>query len=74
MVSTKVLVALSAALALGVPAVASGAPAHKAASKHPVRHQQERVLVPGYYSYGYHQPPGEETYIKIQDQFFRESN
>ena len=73
MISMKVLVAISAAFALGVPVVASAAQVHKAAGKHPVPRQQERILTPGYYSYGYQPPRGEEANIRIQDEFFRES-
>ena len=69
---TKFKIALSAALVLGTASAAL------AAGKHVVRHErtvQERVE-PGYYSYGYYpaQPRGEETYIWVQDQGFRESN
>jgi hypothetical protein len=76
-------IAVSAALVLGTASAAL------AASKHYVRHEQtavrERVVTPGYgydqprhtpgyYEYGYAQPGrGTETYIGIQDEFFRRS-
>jgi hypothetical protein len=67
--------ALSAALALGTASAAL------AATKHHVRQEQTTVqkqVTPGYNAYnayGYEQAPrGGETYIGIQDRFFRESN
>jgi hypothetical protein len=75
---TRLKFALAAVLVVGTASAAL------AANKHAVRHEQptvrERVVAPGYSAYGYYGPRyyrplgGEETYIGVQDQYFRESN
>jgi hypothetical protein len=71
---TKTKIALSAALVLGTASAAL------AATKHPVRHDekavQARTTAQGANAYGYapSAPHGEETYIWIQDQGYRDSN
>ena len=71
---TKTKIALSAALVLGTAVSAL------AATKHPVRHDdkavQERTTTQGANAYGFapSAPRGEETYIWIQDQGYRDSN